>query len=187
MYQVHKYISTLIILFFLGNQDCLFSQLIYTHHFSELLLEAHLDYYKPLEEWYHVSPKVKDDFMKYDLVLVNEDNDLEIRYYIKPYEDDALDQFPHVSMIRLMQHIATNDENAEIKVKILDQPYLQDRFNADWGMCQYFIPKRSYSDKPFGSLISLYAKGKSTAYAVVLYRDIEYDPLEKFVFLRYRE
>ena len=187
MYQAQKYIRFLPVLLCLIAHQQLHSQIVYTHSFTELLKEAHLDYYKPIEEWYHVSPKIKDNYMKYDLVLINEDTDREVRYYIKPYQDDVLDQIPHVSMIRLMQHIATNDENAEIRALILDQDLLLNRFNADWGMCQYFIPKKSYSDLPFGALISLYAKGKSTVYAVVLYREFKFDPLEHFYQLRFRE
>ena len=187
MYQVQKYGLYLFVLLFIMPFLQLNSQIVYTHGFTELLKEAHLDYYKPLEEWYHVSPKKRDKYMKYDLVLLNESTDREVRYYIKTYQDDVLDQIPHVSMMRLIQHIATNDENAEIRAVILDQDLLENRFNADWGICQYFIPKKSYSDLPFGALISIYAKGKSTAYAVILYSDIEFEPLKNFYQLRFRE
>ena len=187
MFQIQKYALFFPVLLFIIPNMQLNSQIVYTYGFTELLKEAHLDYYKPLEEWYHVSPKRRDKYMQYDLVLIHEDTDREMRYYIKPYQDDAIDQIPHVSMIRLMQHIATNDENAEIRALILDEDLLQTRFNADWGICQYFIPKRSYSNLPFGALISLYAKGKSTVYAVILYRDIDFDPLENFYQLRFRE
>ncbi len=161
--------------------------IIYTYGFTEKLAACHLDYYKPLEEWYHVSPKQQDSYMPYDLVIVNEDAELEVRYALRPYADEALDKVPHVEIMRLMQHIAVNDENSDIRALILDEETLRERFNADWGMCQYFIPKRSYSDMPFGTLISLYAEGKATAHAIVLYRDVAYDPLEKFYQLRFRE
>lgn len=161
--------------------------IIYTYGFTEKLAECHLDYYKPLEEWYHVSPKTKDTYMPYDLVIVNEDAELEIRYALRPYADQPVDKVPHVEIMRLMQHIAINDENAEIRALILDEETLRERFNADWGICQYFIPKKTYADFPFGTLISLYAEGKATAHAIVLYRDVAYDPLEKFYQLRFRE
>ena len=120
-------------------------------------------------------------------VLALEDAELEVRYALRPYADGALDKVPHVEIMRLIQHIAVNDDSTVIRALILDEETLQERFNADWGMCQYFVPKRSYSDKPYGTLFSLYAEGKATAHAVVLYRDPAYDPLETFYQLRFRE
>lgn len=161
--------------------------IIYTHGFTQMLDACELDYYKPLEEWYHVTPKRADRFMPYDLVIVNEDEEIEIRYALRPAMNSAIDRLPHVDIMRLMQHIATNDETAEIRALILDEETLTERFNADWGMCQYFVPKRSYSRMPLGALISIYAKDRATAHAVVLYRDPAYDPLEKFYQLRFRD
>ena len=162
-------------------------QITYTRSFTDRLQEAHLEYYKPVETWHHVSPKRKDRYMQYDLVLVNEENDLELRYMIKPYADDAVDQYPHVETMRLIQHVATNDEEADIRVLMPDSETLARRFNAEWGLCQYFTPKRTYSEKPFGALITLYAKGKAMIQVVILYQDASYDPFESFHFLKFRE
>lgn len=163
------------------------AQIVFTQHFTDQLQAAHLDYYRPIEEWYHVTPKQRDRFLKYDVVLVRDDQEVEIRYLIEPYADRELDQFPHIEMTRLLSHIATNNDEISIRAVMIQHEQAKERFAADWGMCQYFVPKRSFSKMPFGTLVSLYAKGKSTVHAIILYRDIEFDPFDHFHQIRFRE
>ena len=169
------------------NSTQLDAQIIYTDHFTEKLLASHLDYYKPLEQWYHVTPKTKDAFLKYDLVLINEAEDLEVRYILKPYEQDALDLFPHVDNSRIIHHIASNDPENDITAIILTKGQAIKRYNANWGVVHYFTPKISFSTKPYGALISIFSEGKATANAILLYEDEKFDVLSGFHQLRFRD
>ena len=162
-------------------------QIIYTDGFTELLKEAHFDFFEPVEQWLHVTPKVKDQYMAYDLVLQNDRNDLELRYDIRPFTNQQLDFLPKVENVRLIHHIASNNPEEEILVKVLDSETLKRRFNADWGACHFFTPKESYTEKRRGALLSIYGEGKALANIVILYNDWDFDPLESFNQLRFRE
>jgi hypothetical protein len=118
--------------------------------------------------------------MDYDLVLQNDRNDLEYRYRI---ESNARLRQPvpaSVEVSRLLASIASNDSEANIVIKIPDEDFLRQAFNADHGMIAYFTPQAGFSEKPYGALLSLYAAGHPAVDVLILSYDRTIDPLQHF-------
>lgn len=59
------------------------AQITYTVAFTQALEKAGISYAEPVEQWLHVTLPPEHEFMKYDLVLQNDRNDLEFRYRIQ--------------------------------------------------------------------------------------------------------
>ena len=96
--------------------------------------------------------------------------DLEIRYLIRPDNtNNPVNAFPHVRAISTLSTVATNNQEALIALHRMDSIILQDQFGADWGAIGYFQPKRSFSKKQHGKMLSLYAEGKAQIFIFFLF------------------
>lgn len=162
------------------------SQITYTATFTRLLDKARIDYAVPAEQWLHVTLPPDHDYMHYDLVLENDRGDFEVRYRFHtglPAEDMP----PAVEVARLVAHIASNNPETEIRIQIPPDRLLQEVFNAEAGVVAHFTPKEDFSMKPYGTLLSLYPSGYAGIDIVILYTDPEYNAVEKYRSVRFRD
>jgi hypothetical protein len=172
--------------FYIALPLTLTGQITYTAAFTQTLSEGGIEYAEEVEEWLHVTIPPEHEYMDYDLVLQNDINDFEVRYRIDPDTDNSALVPLSAEVARLTASIASNDENSEIRIVVPPDSLLQDAFAADRGVIAYFSPKLTYSEKPYGALLTLHAWGHPVVYIVVLYADPAYDPLEKYRNIRFR-
>lgn len=145
--------------------------------------KAQIDFYEPVELWLHVVPRAQDAFMRYDLVLQNDRNTFEMRIRVRQKDEE----WPHhVEVPRLAASISTNAPDSEVRITVPDSTFLQTHFNAQDGIFADFTPKRDFSGKRFGSLITLDHRERPSIDVVVLYDDEHYKPLDAFRNIRYR-
>lgn len=159
-------------------------QLVYTAEFTRALHRAGISYAQPAEQWLHVVLPPRHEFMVYDLVLQNDRNDFEVRYCIRRTDSGIP---PSVAVSRLAASISSNSEAHDIVVKIPPDEFLREAFNAERGVIVYFIPKKEFSEKPFGALLSLYSEGRHAIDVVLLYQDPKFDPLYTYRGVRFIE
>jgi hypothetical protein len=167
--------------------DALSAQIIYTSTFTKTLETAGITYIEPLEQWLHVTIPPDHDYMRYDLVLQNDRNDFEVRYHVYSGRNAQKSVPPFVEVSRLVSSIASNNELHEIRVTIPPDDLLQEVFNADRGVIAYFTPKEEFSEKPYGALLSLYAGEHRGIAVVLLYSNMEFDPITAYRSIYFRE
>jgi hypothetical protein len=174
--------GVLISIVFAGMIVPALGQVVYTAHFTKKLRQAGVEYAAPTEQWLHVVNPPQDEYMDYDLVLVNDRNDLEIRYRIGEVPEMAP---PSVEVTRLVATLASNADINDIVVKIPPPGFLKEAFNAEAGVIVYFTPKAEFSQKPYGALLSLYLQDRPGMNVVLLYIDPSFDPLNSYRSLRF--
>jgi hypothetical protein len=159
------------------------AQITFTKGFTKLLKDSELEYFAPVEDWYHIMP---DEFLKYDLVIQNQDGDVEIRFVIKPYKEKVIDQYPHIEYIRMLLSIATNNETEVIRQLSMDKTEASKNYNADWAGLSHFVPKRKFSKMRYGCLISFYKENIARVYTVILYDREDLIPFTFFKQLKFK-
>lgn len=80
----------------------------------------------------------------------------------------------------LIATISTNQEPADIHIRIPTDRFLKEAYNADRGVIAYFTPKVEFSEKSYGAYLSLYADGRTGIDVVILYSDETFDPLTMY-------
>ena len=159
----------------------------YTASFTKTINKYGLEVYEPVEQWLHVYPLEKDDFMKYDLVLQNDINDFEVRYRIRPYRGKWKRIPQAIEINRLVTSISSNEEGAEIYMAFPDSTYAHQEFNAASCHIARFSPKLSFSEKPFGSILSIQARDGTCVDVIVLTYNAEYSPYSDLRHMRFRQ
>ena len=162
-------------------------ELVYTRAFTDALEAQGLDYYEPVETWLHVTKHREDHFMDYTVILENDINDYEVRYRLRGRASAAEAFPPKIEIVRLISSISVNDEEADIRIRIPEQDFAHEHFNAEAVAFGDFTPKRSFSEKPYGTYISLYSSRYGSVDVILLYYDGEMDPLASYRNLRFRE
>ena len=162
-------------------------QVTYTKAFTHLLEKEGIEYAEPTEQWLHVTIPPEHEFMKYDLVLQNDRNDFEVRYDIHSSRSRNQSIPPSVAVSRLLATIASNDESHDILIRIPEDYFLREAFNADQGILAYFTPKAEFSEKTYGALLSLYVEGRQAIDVILLYTDPAYDPLTMYRSVRFAD
>lgn len=151
-------------------------QLNYTRHFTKKLSKGFLEFYEPTESWFKPIPLSKDDFMKYDLVLLHTDLELEIRCIIEPVHKASHDKaFPHINSMAYASTLASNNPEFDMVSTSMDSIELDSIYHADWGSWIDFKPKSSLTDKANGRILSLFAENKSRVHLIFLYDAESYE------------
>jgi hypothetical protein len=163
------------------------AQIHFPPRFEQLLNTVRLDCVIPLENNYQEIP-INTAFQKYDFAIASRQEDLEIRYFLLPYDSaNLLFIAPHIEASRLAFHLATNEEDIAITVLSLEKFELQEKFNADWGAVFYFKPKASFSEYAHCKMLTINAEGKGMAFVFFLFdepsRELDY----RFEAVRFRE
>ena len=125
--------------------------------------------------------------MKYDLVLQNDINDFETRYRIRPYKGKWKRTPQNIEIGRLASSIATNDPEADIYMAFPDSTFAREEFNAVSCHIARFVPKQSFSEKPYGSILSIRADDGTAVDVIVLTYDPEYNPYSDLRHIRFKE
>ncbi len=140
--------------------------------FKRLLQGAQIDFFEPVEGAYKGIALPRHHFQPCDFAIRSRKEQLEIRYLIVPFQNEASNpvaQAPHVHCMRLVSHLASNDEQAVITILSIDEAELRETFNADWGKLFFFQPKPGFSERSHCKLLALHAEGKGTALVFFLF------------------
>ena len=160
-------------------------QITYTAAFTQKIEKLGIEMYEPVESLLHVYPLEEDDFMAYDLVLQNDINDFEVRFRIRP-ENGKWQRTPeNVEVLRLLTSVATNDLEADIRRIIPEDGFFVEAYNATGGFMAKFVPKETYSEKQYGTLVSIYREGVGAIDIVLLYHDAHYSAYNSFRGIRF--
>jgi hypothetical protein len=158
----------------------------FTKSFTRKMEKAQIAFFEPVELWLHVVPMRSDGFMRYDLVLQNDRNTFEMRIRVRRKNEGSQDWPIHVEVPRLASSVSTNYPDSQVRVTVPDSAFMATHFNAHGGTFANFTPKRGFSEKPYGSIITLVHRERPAVDVVVLYEDPSYSPLDAFRNIRYR-
>ena len=126
----------------------------------------HADFIQPVEGFYKINPKRRDDFLKYDLILQSEDIGFEMRFWLdRKYRQGA----PQVSAFTLASSLATNNSHFDLHMNLFPEALAEDYFNADWAAYVDFIPKMHLTDHNYGRLLCLYRQDLGMMYNLMLF------------------
>lgn len=140
--------------------------------FRQLLNQAGLEFFEPLEAGYHDIRLPENDYQNCQFAIRSGKEDLQIRYFVLPWNDeDPVSTQPNLATFRALTSIATNADDAVISAIQPGRETLQKDFNADWGMIYFFKPKPGFSDQPFCRMIAVCKEGKGTAFVFYLFDD----------------
>lgn len=175
---LNKFWVTLLILTFAGIEVGAQNNVVYTKSFTRKLAYHQIDFFQPVERWIHITNIKSDGYMNYDAVLRDEEG-LEIRLNIQE-ANKTHSQHPHIELMRIISTISTNNQEAQIKISQMNQDWVKERYQADWGLFADFIPKVEYSEYPKGRLLCLFKEGQAMVNYIVLHDEEELDPYFEF-------
>lgn len=132
--------------------------------FQRRLEMAHIDFFEPLEGAYKAIRVVSNEWLTCDFAMRSRRERMEIHYRIEPArESDPLVDAPHVRVARLLNHLASNDEESVVTVLSVRDTDLREQFQADWGKIFFFTPKPGFSRYRECRLVALYREGAGMA------------------------
>jgi len=154
--------------------------------FQEKLAAAGLELIEPVEARYKDVRVARNELLTYDFAIRSRREKLEIRYLVQPAREGAV-AVPHVDAIRLLTHLATNDDRfimSGVDVKATD---LEEQFNADWGKVFFFTPKEDFTPRRQCKLLALFREGYGSAFVFFLFDEAGPELDHRFYALRFRE
>ena len=159
----------------------------YPPQFRQLLAQAGLEFFEPLEAGYRDIEPLKNDYQHCQFAIRSRKENLQIRYFILPWnDDDPTTTNPHLTTFRAITSIATNADEAVISAIQPTKETLLKDFNADWGMIYFFQPKPGFSDLPNCRMIALCKEGQGTAFIFYLFDDPANEALDtRYLALRF--
>lgn len=164
-----KYLSPLFFFFFMS---CLYGQKIEINEvFKEKLNAVQVDFFVPLEASYKDVPTIKaaEKFQTYDFAIRSKKEKLEIRYLVHPIEDNDLAFLPpSANFMRILTHLASNDEEHLIAVHSMSSEALK-TFGTDWGKEAVFTPKGVFSEKKHCKMLMLHKEGRGNIFLFFLF------------------
>lgn len=147
-------------------------EIVYTKDFTDILEGYKLRIHPPSAQWLHPLPYLEDDYGKYDMVFVSEDDSVEMKFIFKhKREAQTILSFPHLECSRLITQFATNNQKAYINIRELSAYDLKNKYNADWGMHVNFVPKQEITTKKKGKMILLFKEDHSLITSIIFYNN----------------
>jgi hypothetical protein len=141
-------------------------------HFTQLLQQAGLEVFEPLDAGYKDFEPWENDYLRCQHAIRSNSEDLQILYYVLPWnERDYMSTAPNVATFLAITNLATNAEDAIISALRPDSQSLRRDFNADWGMTYIFTPKPAFADSPICKMIALCKEGQGTVFVFFLFDD----------------
>jgi hypothetical protein len=138
--------------------------------FAQKLAAASMEWVVPLDSDYKDIHVLENDLQSYDFAIRSKKEKLEIRYIIQPYqENDLTAHIPHIQFIRMLTHLATNEQEAIIAIHDVSEEDLS-WFHADWGKSAFFKLKDGFSGFVECRLLSLYKEEKGMAHVLFVYQ-----------------
>ncbi len=132
-----------------------------------------LELFMPVEDSSRDVAIVENDYLNYHFAIRSRKEKMEIRYYLEPERaDNKLAGLPHVSLSRLLMHLASNDDDAHVVVHPMEEEELTYDFGADWGQSCYFPPKRGFTEYySHCQMLALYKEGRGMVYILLLFNE----------------
>lgn len=146
--------------------------------FQALLEKAELEFIQPVEARYKDTKAHRNRFQPTDFAMRSRAEKLEIRYLVYPYNpNEATSAHPHLRAVRLLVHLATNDQSFVMSGKDLTEAKLK-TYNADWGKTFFFTPKAAFSNRSHCKMLALHKAETGTAFVFFLFdkaeRELDY-------------
>ena len=140
--------------------------------FAQLLDQAGLDIFEPLDAGYRAFEPLENEYLNCQYAIHSNREDLQIRYYVLPWsEADHATSTPNVATFRALTSVASNADEAVISAIQPDRETLIRDFNADWGMTYFFQPKPAFAIEPACKMMALSKEGQGTAFVFFLFDD----------------
>lgn len=147
------------------------AQIIYTHDFTQKLLNADIRFTAPASGWFNVMAPCQDQYFSYDLCLVSEKDSAELKYIILDGKETHKIKFPQVHFMSKVYHLATNDDGYWLRVSPEPGERILDTLKADWAGEVSFTPKKSITDKKYGKVFSIYKEDIGMGLVVLFYNN----------------
>lgn len=180
----------LLTLFFCLGVSSIWGQKIEINEAFEAKLNSlQVDFFAPLEAAYKDVPVVKsaEKFQAYDFAIRSRKEKLEIRYLVSPLADNDLAFLPpSANFMRILTHLASNDEEHLIAVHSMSNDALKN-FGAEWGKEAVFTPKAVFSDKKHCKLLMLYKEGRGNIYLFFLFDEASEALDNRYYALKFKE
>lgn len=146
--------------------------IVYTKALTQSLEEYGIRMNPVATHWLHPLPYLEDDFGKYDMVFVSEDDSIEMKFIFKnEAKANTILKFPQLEMSRLLTQFATNNQRAYINANEISRRELNQNYSADWGIEASFLPKPEITSKTKGKLISIFKEGHSLITVLIFYNN----------------
>jgi hypothetical protein len=173
--------------FFLLASNLQAQKIDYPPQFQQLLAQAGLEFFEPLEAGYRDIEPLKNEFQNCQFAIRSRKEGLQIRYFILPWNDgDPTTTNPHLVAFRAITSIAVNEDEAVISAIQPTKETLLKDFNADWGMIYFFKPKPGFSELPNCRMVALCKEGQGTAFIFYLFDDPANEALDtRYLALRF--
>ncbi|MBK9016620.1 MAG: hypothetical protein IPM82_22490 [Saprospiraceae bacterium] len=143
-----------------------------TANFAQLLDQAGLEVFKPLDAGYRAFQPLENEYLNCQYAIHSNREDLQICYYVLPWnETDHATVNPHVATFRVLTSVASNADEAVISAIQPDREALIRDFNADWGMAYFFRPKPAFAQAPNCKMLALSKEGQGTVFVFFLFDD----------------
>jgi hypothetical protein len=137
---------------------------------QQKLDEARIEFLEPLEATYKDIRMVRNDYLDYDFAIRSRREQIEIRFLIEPLkESNPVAYAPHVRTVRMLMHLARNDDAFVMSGIDVRETDLQEQFNADWGKIFFFTPKEGFSRYKECKMVALFREGQGMAYVFFLF------------------
>ncbi|MFK7934688.1 MAG: hypothetical protein AB8G22_14345 [Saprospiraceae bacterium] len=157
---------------FLAQFSVSAQELTFSEDLQSLLQRTQIDIPTPLDTDYR-SVKVSDRLAKYqsyDYAMRSRKEKLEVRFLLQPL--DTLQQFyfpPNANFVRMLTHLASNDDENIIAVHSMSEDDLREEFNADWGQEALFTPKDNFSARTHCKMLMLHKEGVGDVFVFFLF------------------
>ncbi len=142
-------------------------RLLFSQAFTHKCRHFDLDFLSPIESVWLPTGLNRDDFLKYDLALTNQQG-VEIRVIMDELDPRA-SRSPNVRFSTVLSTLATNDQDSDITVNMFTSDQAERFYNASWAALAEFIPKKGLTDKPKGLLQCIYLPGRAQVFVIVLF------------------
>jgi hypothetical protein len=177
-----RYYTTLAILWALFVLPGFAQPLEVAPSFAEKLEAMDATLSLPLDAGYESVLPVDNPFQNYDFAINSEIEDMEIRYFVLPYnEQDTVTMSPDVLCLRTSTAVATNDEDSFVSMLPIMRRELVETFGADWGLVYFFRPKTEFAAYQHCRMLMLYKDQVGSMFVFFLFND----PNNEAVDLRY--
>ena len=151
-----------------------------TAHFTQLLEQAGLEIFEPLDAGYRSIQPLENDYLNCQYAINSNQGHLEIRCYVLPWNDaNTSTTAPHVATFQVLTSVATNADEAVISAIQPTKSDLLRDFNADWGMTYFFRPKPAFSNEPACKMLALSKEGHGTVFVFYLFNDPGNETLDR--------
>lgn len=157
--------------------------------FQAKLDKVQVDFFVPVEIDYKdvFVKKEAEKFQTYDFAIRSRKEKLEIRYLIHPTEDNDLAFLPPAAnFMRILTHLASNDEEHLIAVHSMSSENLKN-FGADWGKEAVFTPKAIFSEEKHCKMLMLHKEGRGNIYIFFLFDEASEVLDQRYYALKFKE